>query len=303
MFKVLSTYSLKNVYKMQNLEGSSTPVLYRGRTVLKGKISLYNLRSYVPRETLIFCRWYSYWSDKQRSASYLTRVTPDVALVPFAMGMHDTYDILFYWNKAGYAGSDGNVSGVHLWGSLARRQSTKYSKVGPINYLRSSPELLRTPVTQKFLLDSHSSIVVLVFNPWNAELNPICHLLVLLRDLTFMGPCVVSTFQYISYKMQCYTVYLYLETALHVSDGTYTPHQERIQLYLQHLVFVTTLLLSDAIVEEFEPVWVCSGWRTPPTAHSNYGAQRAYPKGLRSSGPLGLNLMYFSIPFYSIVTP
>ena len=92
------------------------------------------------------------------------------------------------------------------------------------------------------------------FNPLNAELNPICHLLVLLGDLTFMGPCVASIFQYISNKMQRYPVYLYLETALHVSGGTSTHHQERIQLYLQHLVFVTPLLLSAAIVEELEPV-------------------------------------------------
>jgi hypothetical protein len=35
-------------------------------------------------------------------------------------------------------------------------------------------------------------------NPLNAELNPICHLLVLLRYLTFMGPCIVSIFQYTS---------------------------------------------------------------------------------------------------------
>jgi hypothetical protein len=34
--------------------------------------------------------------------------------------------------------------------------------------------------------------------------------------------------------MQCYTAYLYLETALLVSGGTSTQHQERIQLYLQH---------------------------------------------------------------------
>ena len=38
----------------------------------------------------------------------------------------------------------------------------------------------------------------------------------------------------------------YLETALHVSDGTTTQHQERKQLYLQHLVFVTPLLLPAA---------------------------------------------------------
>jgi hypothetical protein len=46
--------------------------------------------------------------------------------------------------------------------------------------------------------------------------------------------------------MQRYTVYLYLETALHVSRGTSTHHQERIQLYQQHLVFVTTPLLLSA---------------------------------------------------------
>ena len=76
-------------------------------------------------------------------------------------------------------------------------------------------------------------------------------MLVLLGDLTFMGPCIESIFHYtrISNKMRCYTVYLYLETALHVSGGTSTHHQERIQLYLQHLVFVTPLLLSAAIVE------------------------------------------------------
>ena len=44
-----------------------------------------------------------------------------------------------------------------------------------------------------------------------------------------------------------YTVYLYLETALHVSGGTITHHQERKQLCLQHLAFVTPLLLSAAI--------------------------------------------------------
>ena len=91
-------------------------------------------------------------------------------------------------------------------------------------------------------------------NPLNAELNPICHSLILLGDLTFRGPCIVSIFQYIFNKMQRYTVYLYLETALHLSGGTSTHRQERIQLYLQHLVFVTPLLLSAAIVEELEPV-------------------------------------------------
>jgi hypothetical protein len=46
----------------------------------------------------------------------------------------------------------------------------------------------------------------------------------------------------------------YLETALRVSGGITNQHQERKQLYLQHLVFVTPLLLSAAIVEELELV-------------------------------------------------
>jgi len=69
-----------------------------------------------------------------------------------------------------------------------------------------------------------------------------------LIHLTFMGPCIVNIFQYISNKMRLYAVYLYLETALHVSGGASTHHQERIQLYLQHLVLVTPLLLSAAVV-------------------------------------------------------
>jgi hypothetical protein len=52
--------------------------------------------------------------------------------------------------------------------------------------------------------------------------------------------------------MQRYTVYFYLETALHVSAITSTHHHERIPLH--HLVFVTPLLLSAAILEELELV-------------------------------------------------
>jgi hypothetical protein len=74
-------------------------------------------------------------------------------------------------------------------------------------------------------------------------------------NLMFMGPCIVNIFQYISMKMQLHTVYLYLETAPHVSGGTSTHHRERIQLCLQHLIFVTPLLLSAAIVEELEQLF------------------------------------------------
>jgi len=39
----------------------------------------------------------------------------------------------------------------------------------------------------------------------------------------------------------------YLEISLHVSGDTITHHQERKQLYVQHLIFVTLLLLPAAI--------------------------------------------------------
>jgi hypothetical protein len=46
----------------------------------------------------------------------------------------------------------------------------------------------------------------------------------------------------------------YLETALYVFGGNSTHNQKRKQLYLQHLVFVTPLLLPAAIVEELKLV-------------------------------------------------
>jgi len=70
-------------------------------------------------------------------------------------------------------------------------------------------------------------------------------------------------------KMHMVQSLFYLTTALHVSGVTITHLQE-------HKTTVTTasgnrytVLLSAAIVEELELIWVCCGWRTPPTTHSN----------------------------------
>jgi hypothetical protein len=46
----------------------------------------------------------------------------------------------------------------------------------------------------------------------------------------------------------------YLDTTLHVSGGSIAHHQGHKQLYLQHLLFVTPLLLSAVIVKELELV-------------------------------------------------
>jgi hypothetical protein len=54
--------------------------------------------------------------------------------------------------------------------------------------------------------------------------------------------------------MQRYTIYLYLETALHVSGRISTHRQEHTQLYLRDLALVKPLLLPAAIVEALENI-------------------------------------------------
>ena len=57
---------------------------------------------------------------------------------------------------------------------------------------------------------------MIVINPLNAELNPSCHLLILLGDLTFMGTCILSIFQYI-YSTRCnVTQFIYIWKLLYM---------------------------------------------------------------------------------------
>jgi hypothetical protein len=81
-----------------------------------------------------------------------------------------------------------------------------------------------------------------------------------------MGPCIVRIFQYtcIFNKMQRYTVLLNLKTALYVSGGNSTHHQERKQLYLQLPVFVAPLLLPAAIAVDTVVCAPNDGWRCHP---------------------------------------
>jgi hypothetical protein len=73
-----------------------------------------------------------------------------------------------------------------------------------------------------------------------------------LKEVNFHGS--VHSNNILIYIKQYATLHslFYLETTLHVS-GVTTHHKER-KLYLRHLVFVTPLLLSAAIVEELELV-------------------------------------------------
>jgi heme A synthase len=60
-----------------------------------------------------------------------------------------------------------------------------------------------------------------------------------------------------------------LTVALHVSGVTITHLQEHKTTAPTASGNLYTVLLSAAIVEELELIWVCCGWRTPPTTHSN----------------------------------
>jgi hypothetical protein len=86
-----------------------------------------------------------------------------------------------------------------------------------------------------------------MINTLNTELNPICHLLILLGDLTFMGPCILSIFQYISNKMQRYAVY-YIWKLLYMFQLVPPPIIRSANNYLKHLIYVTPLQLPAAIV-------------------------------------------------------
>jgi len=57
--------------------------------------------------------------------------------------------------------------------------------------------------------------------------------------LTFMCLCIIIIILIYIQRDATLNSLLYLETAVHVSGGTTTHHQESKQLYLQHLVLVT----------------------------------------------------------------
>ena len=88
---------------------------------------------------------------------------------------------------------------------------------------------------------------------YNSKITLLATALMYLIYLTFTGPCIIKYSNI--YPTRCNVTQLfYLKTALHVLSGTMTHHQERKQLYLQHLALVTPLLLSAAIVKEVELV-------------------------------------------------
>jgi len=80
--------------------------------------------------------------------------------------------------------------------------------------------------------------------------------MLLQRTIAVVSPLCIQTrtVKFIQlYIQQDATLHsLSLETALHVSGGISTHHQERIQLYLHHLVLLKPLLLPVDVVEEME---------------------------------------------------
>jgi hypothetical protein len=105
-------------------------------------------------------------------------------------------------------------------------------------------------------------------NPLKAELNPICHLLVLLGDLTFISTCIISIFQYI-YTTRCnVTQFLYIWKLLYMFRVVIPPIIRSAYNCIYSICYLSHrycyLPLSWKSWNRFE---VCCGWRTPPTAH------------------------------------
>jgi len=68
--------------------------------------------------------------------------------------------------------------------------------------------------------------------------------------------------------MQQYTVYLYLQTALHVSGGIFIHHQDLISLYVQYLALLRPLLL---------PVVNVNGWELQfPSRYCRYSDMSSF---------------------------
>jgi hypothetical protein len=93
-----------------------------------------------------------------------------------------------------------------------------------------------------------------------------------------MGPCIVSIFQYISNKMQRYTVYLYLETALPVSGGTYTHHKEQFP-DINKLCNVVSCWIYDYIGIRLGAHTILHISRIRVNIHPVYSAQACITKG------------------------
>jgi hypothetical protein len=127
---------------------------------------------------------------------------------------------------------------------------------------------------QKFLcvmpaaaLPDRTSITLITYRVYLIEIIFYLTLILLMWRIKW-APNSIPVYSYIQQDATLHSLFICGNCS--TCFGWYSTHRrKRIQLYLQYPVFVTSLLLSASIVEELEPVWVCGGWRTPPTAHSN----------------------------------
>jgi len=98
--------------------------------------------------------------------------------------------------------------------------------------------------------------LMFVLAPILKQYHKVCHDRKILRNQSTANTAnVLNRYKY-KWCTNCIPIYIqqdamlhslfYLETALHILGGISTHHQERKQLYLQHLVFVIPLLLPAA---------------------------------------------------------
>ena len=124
--------------------------------------------------------------------------------------------------------------------------------------------------TSKYVGVNLPKIVFLFINPLNAELNPICHLLLyIIRRFNVYGsvdrkyiPIYIqqdATLHSLFISWNCSTCFGW---CFHPSSGAHTTVSTASGIC--HTV--TAICLYSGRVGT---VWVCCGWRKPPTAHPN----------------------------------
>ena len=98
------------------------------------------------------------------------------------------------------------------------------------------------------------------------------------RTILLCIPCICN-------KMQLYTVYLYLETALYVSGGTSTHHQERFILIIS-LYIIPIYIQQDATLHSLfisGNCSICFGWYFHPSSGAHTTVSTALGFSYRAS--------------------
>ena len=82
-----------------------------------------------------------------------------------------------------------------------------------------------------------------------------------IRNLTFMGPCIVNVLFKYNQQMQCYAIFFITVIALHVSDG-FSAHRQDLKNCTHSIGYMSNLLAASTSVGELEQLTHASKWKS-----------------------------------------